>query len=479
MNIKLISRYVGIALLFNAFFMLVSLGVSAIYGFDESFSPLLLSTLITFMVGIFPLIFVGKEGVLSSNEGFVITFFSWLLSFIFGMLPYVLYGGPFSLANAWFESVSGYTTTGSTILSEIESLPKGLLFWRYSTHFIGGIGVMVFMLMVLPTMSAFRLRKIEFSSLSKNNYQYRTRQILTVVAYTYIGITIASAVSLLLAGMPLFDAVGHAMTIVATGGFSNMNASIAAYDSVAIEIVCIFFMYVASLHFGLLYALVAKRSTALFKSPVFRYYTLFVIAASLIAAADLRINGNIPSWGEAVRHSFFNVVSMITTTGLASADVNDWSLVAQLIIMTVVFHGACSGSTSGGIKADRMWLFFLAMKRQISKLIHPNAVISVKMGHALVDDVMVSNAMLYIVVTLFITIVASLLLAMMGIGFSESVTASISSIANAGPGIGSCGTMGNFGSFPAMGKFLLTLEMFMGRIEIFSLLVLFQLFRRK
>ncbi|MBO7322129.1 MAG: TrkH family potassium uptake protein, partial [Bacteroidales bacterium] len=200
MNIKLIARYIGVALLFNAAFMFLSVIVSMINGFDSSFSPLLLSCLITTTVGCFPLIFVRKKEDVGLKEGYAITFFSWVLSFVFGMLPYVLWGDPFTLPNAWFESVSGYTTTGSTILTDIEMLPKGLLFWRYSTHYIGGIGVMIFMLMVLPAVSAFTLRKIEISTLSKDNYKYKTKQTLKVIASMYLGITFLSATSLFLAG---------------------------------------------------------------------------------------------------------------------------------------------------------------------------------------------------------------------------------------------------------------------------------------
>ena len=203
MNIKLIARYIGIALLFNALFMFISLGVSAINDFDSSFSPLLLSGLITAMVGCFPLIFVRGQDDVNLREGFAITIFSWILSCIFGMLPYVMWGGEFSLSNAWYESVSGYTTTGGTILQNVEALPKGLLFWRSSTHFIGGMGVMVFMLLVLPSMSTFRMRisKIEISSISKDNYRYRSKETVRVIASTYIGITVAGTVALILAGM--------------------------------------------------------------------------------------------------------------------------------------------------------------------------------------------------------------------------------------------------------------------------------------
>lgn len=478
MNIKLVARYIGVALLFNAAFMFISLIVSMINGFDSSFSPLLLSTLITATVGCFPLIFVRKNEDVGLKEGYAITFFSWFLSFVFGMLPYVLWGEPFSLPNAWFESVSGYTTTGSTILTDIESLPKGLLFWRFSTHYIGGIGVMIFMLMVLPAVSAFTLRKIEISNLSKDNYKYKTKHTLVVIGSTYLGITFITAISLFLAGMPVFDAVGHSMTIVATGGFSCKNLSIAAYDSKSIEIISTIFLYISSLHFGMLYAFVVKRSLVIFKSAVFRYYTLMIVILSLLIAFNLVYSENALSWGDALIKSSFQVVSVITTTGLASADTNMWPLFSILILVLAMNHGACSGSTSGGIKADRIWIFIYALKRQITKQLHPNAVIPVKVGNTMINSQMVISTLIYIVTYIVVAFIVTILLSLMGVGLVEALSGSFASISNVGPGFGECGAMGNFANFPALGKFVLTIEMFLGRLEIYVVLVIFYLFRR-
>lgn len=478
MNIKLIARYIGVALLFNAAFMFLSVIVSMINGFDSSFSPLLLSCLITTTVGCFPLIFVRKKEDVGLKEGYAITFFSWVLSFVFGMLPYVLWGDPFTLPNAWFESVSGYTTTGSTILTDIEMLPKGLLFWRYSTHYIGGIGVMIFMLMVLPAVSAFTLRKIEISTLSKDNYKYKTKQTLKVIASMYLGITFLSAASLFLAGMPLFDAVGHSMTIVATGGFSNRNLSIAAYNSHAIEIIVTIFLYISSLHFGMTYALIVKRSMALVKSPVFRYYTIVIVILSLLIALNLVSTGVAPSWNEALIDSSFQVVSVITTTGLASTDTNLWPLFSIMLLVFAMNHGACSGSTTGGLKADRIWIFFYALKRQLIKQLHPNAVVPVKIGNNMISSQMVISSLIYIVTYIIVAFLGAIILSWLGVDLVEALSGSFASISNVGPGFGDCGGLGNFSDFPSLGKFVLTLEMFLGRLEIYVVLVIFQLFKK-
>ena len=255
-NIKAISVNIGKALLVSALFMALSIGVSLIYGRDSGFGPLMISFLITLIVGAFPFIFVRKVPTLSLKDGYVTIFLAWILSFIFGMLPYVLWGGEFTMVNAWFESVSGYTTTGSTILNDIESLPKSLIFWRSSTHFIGGLGVVVFLLLVMPEASPYRLKltNMELSSLSKEGYRYKSTKVLWVITSVYLVLAVSSCLALWAAGMSFFDAVNHAFSIAATGGFSSRNLSIASFDSNLITVVTMFFMCIAALHFGLLYA---------------------------------------------------------------------------------------------------------------------------------------------------------------------------------------------------------------------------------
>ena len=254
MNVKAISVNVGKALLVSALFMFLSLIISMLEGRDAAFGPLLISFIITLLVGSFPFIFVKGIQPLSLKDGFLTIVLSWLLSFIFGMLPYVLYGGEFTLINAWFESVSGYTTTGSTILNDIEALPRSLVFWRSSTHYIGGLGVVVFLLLVIPEASPYRLKltNMEMSSLSKEGYRYKSSKVVRVITTVYVTLTVTSFFALWAAGMPLFDAVNHAFSIAATGGFSTKNMSVGAFGSDAINLVVLFFMAVCAMHFGLI-----------------------------------------------------------------------------------------------------------------------------------------------------------------------------------------------------------------------------------
>jgi Trk-type K+ transport systems, membrane components len=392
MNINVISRNVGIALVFNAIFMFLCALVSIIYDFDSAFSPLFLSAVITLTFGVFPLIFIRKNADINIREGFTIIVLSWVLSCLFGMLPYVLWGGEFSLINAWYESVSGYTTTGSTILKNIEELPKSLLLWRSSTHFIGGIGVVIFMLLILPSVSTFRLRlsKMEISALSKENYRYKTQETIKVIAYVYVGLTILEIICLQIAGMDLFDAVNHAFSNIATGGFSTKNESIKAFNSFPIELVIMVFMLIASLHFGLLYSSIVSRSFKILKSPVIRFYLITLLVSSIIVSANIYFRDNIDNWYTAVRLGVFQVISIASTTGFATADTSIWPHVSILILIYLSIQCACSGSTTGGIKADRILIFFKSLRTQMKKQLHPNAVIPIRLGNNIIEPELVN-----------------------------------------------------------------------------------------
>ena len=319
MNVKAISANVGKALLVSALFMFLSMIVSVIYGRDEAFGPLLISFIITLLTGAFPFIFVRGKQSLSLKDGFLTIVLSWLLSFIFGMLPYVLYGGEFTLINAWFESVSGYTTTGSTILNDVEALPKSLVFWRSSTHFIGGLGVVVFLLLVMPDASPFRLKltNMEMSSLSKEGYKYKPSKVIWIITTIYLSLNLATLLSLWAAGMPFFDALNHAFSIAATGGFSTRNLSIGAYGSDLINLIVLIFMAVSAMHFGLIYAVFATRSFKPFKNSVTTYYFGSIAVMSLIIMLSLMADGGYTSWGKAFMDSTFTVVSYMSTAGFA------------------------------------------------------------------------------------------------------------------------------------------------------------------
>ena len=479
MNLSVVARNIGIALLSNAVFMFLGVIVSIVYGFDSSFSPLLLSGVITLIAGLFPLVFVRKGNSINAKEGFTIVVFAWVLSCLFGMLPYVLWGGEFTLINAWYESVSGYTTCGGTILSDVESLPKGLLFWRSSTHFLGGLGIVVFMLLVLPSVSSFskRLKDVETSSLSQENYRFRTKQTIYVMFSVYFGITIAETLCLMLAGMDFFNAINHAFSTVATGGFSTLNDSVKGFDSVLIEYIIIFFMLLSGLHFGLIYSSVTTRSLKIFRSPVVRYYIACVFVFSVAIAVNLLAAKVETNWGEAISHSLFQAVSVSTSTGFATSEISTWPNFAMLLMLFLMIQGACSGSTTGGVKADRFLIFFKSIKAQLKKYVHPNAVMPVKVGKHTVDYDLVSSVNLFILFYFLILFAGTLVLTLLGVGMEDAVSSVISNTGNVGVAFGEVGSFGNYGYFPAAAKFVLALLMLIGRFEIFSFIVIFVIYK--
>ncbi len=479
MNVSVVARNIGIALLFNAMFMFLSVAVSIVYDFDSAFSPLLLSGVITFTTGLFPLIFVRKHEEIHIKEGFTIIVLSWILSCLFGMLPYVLWGGEFSLINAWFESVSGYTTTGGTILQDIEALPKSLLFWRSSTHFIGGIGVVVFMLLILPMVSTFKMRltKLEMTSLSKENYRFRTKQAIRVISSVFIGLTISAAIAFFLAGMNLFDAVNHAFSVAATGGFSTRNASIGAYDSWLIEFVAVVFMLLGGMHFGLIYSTFAERSLKLFRSPITKFYLGTVAVATIVIAMDLLVHGAEGGFWKNIWDSLFNVVSFISTTGFGTIDTSVWPSLSILLLIFLSIQCACSGSTTGGLKSDRVFIFWKSFRVQLRMQMHPNAVIPVRVGNSIVENSMVSAVNLYIAVYFLFMFIGAALLSVMGVDFLDAFSASVANLGNVGPGFGSVGSLENYSAIPVMGKFILALQMLFGRLEIYSLIIMFSIWK--
>lgn len=481
MRLKYVARYIGIVLFLNAVFMFISAAVSAFYDFDNSFSPLILSGIITSIVASFPLIFVNKSNNdINAKEGLFIVVFSWIFSCLFGMLPYILYGGEFSIINAWFEVVSGYTTTGATVLQNVEALPNGLLFWRSSTHWLGGVGVVLFMLLFLPTINSFRMKisRLEISSLSQENFKFKAQQTIRVITVVYLILTITETIFLMFAGMNLFDAVNHTFSTVATGGFSTKNLSVAYYNSFPIELVIMIFMLLSGMHFGLLFLFITGKSLYIFKSPVIKYYVLSILAGGILVGINIKLAGNVNDWPTAFRQAYFQVISCGTTTGFGSADSSIWPAFAIMIITFFTIQCACSGSTSGGMKADRVLIFFKSLKAQFLRLSHPNAVIPVKLGESILDKDAVYSVNLFIVFYVMILFGSAMILAAMGVPAIDSITGSAACIGNVGPGFGKVGSLGNYSSIPMMGKALLSIEMLLGRMEIFTLLLVFGTFKK-
>lgn len=482
MNWKLISRYIGYALLVSALFMFIALLISLLQGNDSALAALIISFTITFLVGIFPFIFVRRTNAITLKEGYVIITLSWLLSFIFGMLPYALWGGPFTLQNAFFESVSGFTTCGATILDNVEALPDSLLFWRASTHFIGGLGVVVFLLLIIPESSQMRMRltNLELSSLSKSGYSSRAGKVAYVFAYVYLAIFALAFIAYLLAGMSPLDAVCHAMSIVATGGFSTKSLSIAAFGSRAIEAITMVLMFVATIHFGLLYLAVVHRSLKPLNNQVVKTYAIGIAAMTIIVTIGLKTSDLCSNFSESLWSGLFSTLSIASTTGFGLVDNAQWPawMMAALIFPAIVC--GCAGSTSGGIKVDRGLLFVKSIWRHIDSILHPSSINEVRIGRRVIRQEELAPHVLYLLVYVTLIMLSVPMCLLSGMDFEHSVTASVMSIGNVGPASSELGFFGSYNAIPMLGKLTLCADMFLGRVEIFPVLAtLAMLFERR
>lgn len=482
MNIKVISRNVGYALLVSALFMFLSILVSVANGNDSALAALMISFTITFTVGVFPFIFVRKSADITLKDGYMIIALSWLLSFIFGMLPYALWGGPFTIINAWFESVSGFTTTGSTILDNVEALPNSLLFWRSSTHFIGGLGVVVFLLLIIPSSSQMRLRltTLELSSLSKREYRSGANKTVYIFTYVYFGLTAASFLLYVMAGMSPFDAINHAMSVVATGGFSTRNASIGAYDSITIDLITMLFMVLSSVHFGMIFVAVVTRSLKPFKNEIFKFYLSMMVVAGVIVSISIKAHGFEETWARAFLSGSFHILSFASTTGFSIADNSSWPVLSHTMLMFVGICCGMAGSTTGGIKSDRVLLLCKEVKYQLRMVLHPASVNEIRMNGRVVRQNDIAPHILYIALYGLVVIISLAACLTLDPDNNQSFTAILSSLGNVGLSVDPLGSIYSYNGEPSSLKFIYTLDMFLGRVEIYPILaVVMMIFSRR
>ena len=475
MRVDVVLRYIGMVMLFIAGFMLLSAGISWLGGMDSSFYPLLLAALLTALLGAFPLIFVEKKEQLSNKEGFCIVVGSWLVACVVGTFPYLIWGGEFTPVNALFESVSGFTTTGATILTDIEALPQGMQFWRIASTWIGGMGVVMFALVILPSMgrSKMTLSNVELSTLAKDNYRYRTQIIVQILLVVYLGLTVLATLSLKLAGMDWFDAVCHGMSASATSGFSTRNASIAYYNSPSIDAILILVMALAGIHFGLIYATVTGKRNNIFRSEVTRWYIGMLLTGGAVIAVGLYAAGLYPTLGTSLRYALFQFVSLVTTTGFATADTNLWPPLAVVLLIFGSLVCASAGSTSGGIKINRLVLAVKMMQVRLRQQQHPNAVLRIRLDGVVQETEFLHTVMTFIVAYFVLIAAGTFFAALCGADPTTAFTGSVAMLGNVGPGFGQVGSMSTYAGLPAMLKLFDSFLMLFGRLEIFGLIQLF------
>ena len=473
MNKRLTLNLIGKVLQVESALMLAPLLVSLIMGGGDARS-ILISLAITLAVGSALTLIRPRRDSLRSREGFAIVGFSWIFLSFFGGLPFFFSGYIPSLVDCFFETVSGFTTTGASILTDIEALPKGLLFWRSFTHWAGGMGVLVLSLAIIPKMGArsIHLMRAESPGPSTDKLVPRVANNSKILYAIYGGLSLAMIVALLLCGMNVYEALVHMFGAAGTGGFSVFGASIAHYDSAAVDIVIGVFMALFGVNFSLYYFILRGNWKAALGSSELRLYLILLLGSSVVIALDI-----LPLYGEnfltSLRYSFFQVSSIMTTTGYATADFNLWPQVSRILLVALMFVGACAGSTGGGIKVIRVQLLEKSMFRDVRRTVHPKSVNTIKLdGHPVSEDVL-SGVNVFFFAYFFILLMATMVISFDGFSFETNVTAVIATLSNIGPGLGMVGPTGSFAGFSDLSKIVLSMCMLIGRLEIFPILMLF------
>lgn len=472
MNHRLIATVLGYTLCVEGFFLLLPAPVCVYFG-EGDWRAFLAAAALCLLLGAALTRVPVKRRQLQGRDGYMAVALVWVVLSLFGALPYVWSGAIPNYIDALFETISGLTTTGATILNGVEQLGRGVLFWRSLTQWMGGMGVLVLFLALMPHLGdgAVHLMRAESPGPIKSKLVPKVGQTAKILYGIYIGLTLLESVALRIAGMSWYDAVNHAFTTMATGGFSVRNASIAAYNSPLITWIITVFMFLAGTNFSLLFLLLRGRLREVLRSEELRIYTIIIVCATVFICLDLSAHSHL-SFSQTFTDSAFQVVTIITTTGYATKDFALWPTTSQVVLTALMFTGACAGSTSGGIKISRITLLAKSLHREMNRLIHPNHISVIKSEGRPVDERVVSSVSVFFVSFILVWLAGTLVVSWDNLGFKESFTASLTCISNVGPGLGKLGPEENFSILSHVSKLVLSLLMLMGRLELMPILVL-------
>ncbi|MDO9339374.1 MAG: potassium transporter TrkG [Bacteroidales bacterium] len=473
-NFRIIARVFSLLLIFEGLFMLASAAVSYLYH-EQAASSFLYSALITIVTG--TIVFTplrNEERIYGNKEGYIIVTGIWLIFSLFGTLPFIISGSIHSFGDAFFESMSGFTTTGATILTDIESLPHGILFWRSLTQWLGGIGIIFISLSAFPFFKSIniQLTATEFSGQPTDKIHPRIKDAAKRLVTIYVLLTLTEVILLMIGGMPVFDAVCHSFSTLSTGGFSTRNDGIAAFASPYIMIVIILFMFIAGTNLTLVYFGLKGNFKKIFGNNEFVFYTLICLIFALIGSAVLYYKAGFSS-GNAILDGAFHVVSIISTTGFYTHDYNLWGNTMIIILFILMFTGGTAGSTSGGIKIVRLLLITKNSRQELKRLIHPNAFIPVRLGKHIIPQNIIYNLLVFITLYFIMMCLGTFVISIMGYNIITSFSTSASMLGNIGPGMGTFGPFTNYSSLPMAGKWFLSGLMLLGRLELLTVMILF------
>jgi len=475
-NIKVIVNIVGVLLVVNGLLMLTCLPFSFYYN-ESSWVEISISSGINIISGLILYFFSRNKNTnsLKKRDGYLIVTFSWVFLSLFGMLPYILTNQIPSFTNAFFESVSGYTTTGSTILDDIEgSLDYGLMYWRSLTQFMGGMGIIVLAVAILPFLGigGMQLFVAEAPGISPDKLSPRIADTAKRLWLIYVSFTVILFFLLYAEGMTFFDSVNHAMTTMATGGFSTKNESIGFFDDTPIiQYTIIFFMALSATNFTLIYFGLKFKFKKIIENEEFKVYISLLVIVTLIVFSTLYYIDN-SDIEKIFRSALFNVVAIITTTGYASADFTSWNTFMTILFFILMFFGATAGSTSGGVKLIRHIVLLKNIFVELKKQLHPSAVIPIRFNSAVVSRDIVTNILAFMMLYIVLFAIGTILMSLTGVDFITAVGSAGSAIGNIGPGIGDVGPAETYSQIPVAGKYILCALMFLGRLELFTVLLI-------
>ncbi len=472
-NFRIIARFLGLMLIVEGFFMLLSGGISLIFK-EQTASSFFFSALITIVSGVFTLSpLKNEERIYGNKEGFIIVSGMWVLLILFGTIPFLLSGAIDNFTDALFESASGFTTTGATILTDIESMAKGILFWRSLTQWLGGIGIIFISMTVFPVVRSIniQLTSTEHSGQSTDKIHPRIIDAVKRLFAIYATLTLVEATMLFAGGMPLFDSVCHSFSTLSTGGFSTRNTGIAAFSTPYIKIVLTLFMFIAGTNTALVYFTIKGNIKKITGNSEFIFYSVICAVFALLSTFFLFNTNGFPM-GKAFLEGTFQVISLITTTGFYSLDYDNWGFSMTIIIFILMLTGAMAGSTSGGIKAVRLLLITKNNRQEMKRLIHPNGFIPVRLDKHVIPNTTILYLLIFIILYFISLCIGAFIVSLMDYDIITSFSTSAAMLGNIGPGLGTFGPFSNYSALPGEGKLFLSFLMLLGRLELIALLLL-------
>lgn len=475
MNLALVIRVVAILMLIISGFMLIPVVVAIAYNELWTIPGFLIPVAITVTVALLYLFLTRREyGFLSNRGGFLLVSLAWLVASLVGALPFVLTGAMGSYVDAFFETMSGFTTTGASILTEIESLPRSVLFWRSLTHWLGGMGIIVLTVAIFPLLGigGLQIIKAEAPGPTVDKITPKITETAKILWLTYLTFTVAEVVLLLLGGMDLFDAFTHTFGTLATGGFSPKNASVGHFDSAYIDAVVTLFMVMAGINFALYYKLITGRLMSIRRDTELKAYLTFFVVSTVVITLSL-YGEAYASVGESLRYAAFQAASILTTTGYATADFAAWPAVAQITLFALMFIGGSAGSTGGGIKVIRIVTLFKQGLNEMKYLLHPRAVFRIRLSGEPVGKHIVYAISGFVFLYFFLLLLTTVLVAVAGNDILTSLTTALATLGNIGPGFGGIGPTLNYAFYPDALKVYLSVIMMLGRLEVYTVLILF------